>query len=105
MRETITLANIKEVQRIFKTGEYDFDTYTVEVGPQTGCSVAGGLFTEIIDMALEHLARKASHSLVEWTTPEPKHSNVDYDIQKREKKIINYPLNMYNLDKITVKTN
>ncbi|MGI9567065.1 MAG: hypothetical protein ACR2LL_08655, partial [Nitrosopumilus sp.] len=48
----------------------------------TPCSVTQALFPEIIDMALEHLKRKASTSLLEWVQEEPKTCNKHYVKEK-----------------------
>ncbi len=66
MRETITKDVINKVQEICKTATYDGDKYIIEVGPQAPCSITSIFFAEVIDIALEQLKRKASHSLVEW---------------------------------------
>lgn len=100
MKEVITPEMIAKCQQILKQGEYDFDKFTVEVGPMAPCSVVQGLFPDILDMALEHLKRKASHSLVEWMDiPEAKTCNIDvvFNGGKVTKKLKNYTIPFYEL--------
>lgn len=81
MRETITPEMINAVQNALKNAEYDFETLKINIfgGEISPCSITQGIFPQIIDLALEHLKRKASHSLVEWIgEKEPKTSNIEY---------------------------
>lgn len=98
MKETITPDMIAKCQEIIKKGDYDFDKFTMEVGPMAPCSVVQGLFPDILDMALEHLKRKASHSLVEWMQEEPKTNNKGWSTEKGGAYLKNTPLPVYDWD-------
>ena len=82
MKETITPDIINAVQKILKhCATFDGQTYNVDIFDSdeiAPCSLTQAFFPEIIDMALEHFKRKASHSLVEWIEKEPKTCNVEY---------------------------
>lgn len=98
MRETIPKEVIEKVQEICKHAIYDGNEYHVETGPYAPCSITSAWFPEVIDLALEHLKLKASHSLVEYTQKEdPKSKNRDYDVKKRELRILNHTLPFYQL--------
>lgn len=103
MREEITPAMIKSVQNIIKKTCYDGNNMEFPINEFAGCSLSAVLFKDIVELALEHLSRKASHSLIEFCLPEPKHTNVVYDIEKHEKKLINWPLKIYGFDKASKK--
>ncbi len=90
MKETITPDMINAVQKAVKAADYDFEKLTINIfgGKITPCSVTQGLFPEIIDLALEHLKRKSSISLVEWMNePEPKTCNVEITYDKNHRMI------------------
>jgi len=82
MKETITPEMIEAVQKAVKNADYDFEKLTINIfgGEIPPCSITQGLFPQIIDMALEHLKRKASISLTEWIPEEkePKTCNTEY---------------------------
>lgn len=84
-KETITPEMIDAVQKAVKAADYDFEKLTISIfgGAVSPCSVTQGLFPEIIDMALEHLKRKASISLTEWISePKPKTNNRGWTAKK-----------------------
>jgi len=90
MKETITPDMINAVQKAVKAAEYDFEKLTINIfgGEIPPCSITQGLFPEIIDLALEHFKRKASHSLTEWTDgPEAKTCNVEITYDKNHRMI------------------
>ena len=100
MKETITPEMIAKCQEIMKLGTYDCNKFEIEVAPLAPCSVVQSLFPAILDMALEHLKRKASYSLVEWNTEEPKTCNVEIVFEKNHtmtKRIKNHTLPFYQL--------
>ena len=96
MKETITKEMIEKCQEIIRNSEYDFDIFKAEVGPMAPCSVTQSLFPEILDLALQHLKLKASHSLVEYIQPEPKTNNITYDIEEGVSKLKNKPLPLFD---------
>ncbi len=95
MREEITPAMIKSVQNIIKKTCYDGNNMEFPINEFAGCSLSAVLFKDIIEMGLEHLARKASHSLIEYIQPEPKHTNTKYDVEGKVLSIENWPLKKY----------
>ena len=103
MRDTITHEMIDTVQKILKEAKYDYDKFEVSIhdtGKVSPCSITQALFPEIIDLALEHLKRKASISLVEWISEDDiqKPSNIDYVKvnDKHEFKLKNKPLPLFD---------
>jgi len=87
--ETITPQMIAKCQEIMKSGLYDGNKFEVEVGPFAACTVTQALFPEILDMALEHLKRKASHSLVEWIE-QP--ISAEWKRKQRDEKLVPIPI-------------
>jgi len=82
---TFTPEMIDIVQKIIKKASYDGDKFEVSLydsGEVAPCTVTQTFFPDIIDMALEHLKRKASYSLVEWVDKVPKTSNIEYKNSK-----------------------
>ena len=77
---------IEICQKAMKAGFYDGDKFTVEIGPFAPCSITQMLFPEILDMALEHLKRKTSYSLVEYDQV------IEKTPKNRDKKIIPLPI-------------
>jgi len=80
MKDTITPEMVHAVQKILKHASFDGQRYAVdifEVEEITPCSLTQALFPEIIDLALEHLKRKASTSLLQFGE-EAKRSNIEY---------------------------
>lgn len=100
MNKIITPKMIEKCQEILKKGDYDLDKLVLEVASRAPCSVVQGLFPEILDMALEHLKRKASHSLVEWMDPhEISRSNKDVIFEPNTTMIVtmkNHALEKYD---------
>ena len=78
-----------------KLGTYDCNKFEIEVASLAPCSVVQALFPAILDMALEHLKRKASHSLVEWIEKEPKTHNTEY-VRNEGMKLKNKPLPLFD---------
>ncbi len=74
---------------------YDGNNMEFPINEFVGCSLSHVLFKDIVEMALEHLARKASHSLIEFILPEPKHTNFSYSSKDKATILINWPLNKY----------
>lgn len=90
MKEIITPDMINAVQKAVKAADYDFEKLTINIfgGEIPPCSVTQGLLPQIIDIALEQLKRKASHSLVEWMDePEAKTCNVEVTFDKNNRMI------------------
>jgi len=99
-KETITPQMIAKCQEIMRSGQYDGNEFSVEVGPFAACTITQGLFPEILDMALEHLKRKASHTLVEWVPIQPKTSNITY-VRKEGLKLKNTVLPKFDWNLVT----
>lgn len=95
---TFTPEMIETVQKILKHHlEFDGNEFKLELrdtGEIAPCSLTQAFFPEIIDMALEHLKRKASYSLVEWIEQEEKTCNVEY--KDGEFRLKNKPLPLYD---------
>ena len=95
----ITPEMVNAVQKILKEcAIFDGEEYKVnifdgkEISP---CSMTQMLFPEIIDMALEHLKRKASISLLGWIDEEPKTCNTEY-IKNKGLRLKNKPLPLFD---------
>jgi len=98
MKETITPDMINAVQKAVKAADYDFENLTINIfgGEIPPCSITQGLFPEIIDLALEHLKRKSSVSLVEWIDkPDAKTCNTEY-IKEKGFVLKNKPLPLFD---------
>lgn len=83
MKDTITYEMVNAVQQVCKHADFDGEKYTLNIFDYdrngiVPCSLTQALFPMIIDLALEHLKRKTSTSLVEWITSVPKTNNIEY---------------------------
>lgn len=89
---------VNTVQKILKEcATFDGQHYKCDIfdsDVMVPCSMTQALFPEIIDLALEHLKRKASISLLEFVIPEPKHSNKEY--VNHEIRLKNKPLPLFD---------